>query len=295
MVQITFNNLIRALRGALVLIPLMFNSAAYGLEIYTVQRKTCAGSGLILQGRIKPGDASRFSGALNEITSKYGRENCAQGTTFVWLNSEGGSVEEALHIGREVRANNLITQVRAGESCNSSCVFVYAAGVLKIPDGSIGIHRPYFSALSASASQAEVRQRREALSAAIKAFLIEVDVPIALLEDMLSVAPDEIRVLKRPELERLRLFGTDPTFDEFQTAQRAAMYGMTSAEYRRADAESMDRCPMDVNFGTCREAVILKIPLSEVQRRETKVRQVCPTREAGKFYQCYRDIMVLGK
>ena len=77
-----------------------------------------------VEGQIVPGDAER----LANLALPLRREDAL---TYLWLyvtiNSEGGSVSEALKIGRFLRSHNASVQFRKGDQCLSSCVFILMA------------------------------------------------------------------------------------------------------------------------------------------------------------------------
>ena len=69
------------------------------------------------------------------------------------ITSHGGDLDVALHVGREIRANELSTDIH--EYCESSCAFLYIAGVRRFAhqgslisaDSSLGVHQPASSLL----------------------------------------------------------------------------------------------------------------------------------------------------
>jgi hypothetical protein len=50
------------------------------------------------------------------------------GITIVALNFPGGSLEDALAMGRLIRDKGMATEVEAGATCASSCPLVFAGG-----------------------------------------------------------------------------------------------------------------------------------------------------------------------
>ena len=61
----------------------------------------------------------------------------------VVLNSPGGSVTDALAMGRLIREKNFATEVEAGKYCASSCPLVFAGGVERRAGdkAAIGVHQ----------------------------------------------------------------------------------------------------------------------------------------------------------
>ena len=100
------------------------------------------GGQLNLTGTIDPGAAERFAAEI-EARGEY--------VQTVVLDSPGGSVVDALAIGRLIHQKGLGTKVAAGSLCASSCPIVFASGKARIAskDAAIGVHQIYAAALSA--------------------------------------------------------------------------------------------------------------------------------------------------
>ncbi len=106
-----------------------------------------AGGTLSLTGSIDPGSAARFAA---EITAR------GEYVQTVLLDSPGGSVDDALAIGRLIREQGLATQVSNGGLCASSCPIIFASGAERRAgrDAAIGVHQIYAAALSATSVDA---------------------------------------------------------------------------------------------------------------------------------------------
>jgi hypothetical protein len=89
---------------------------------------------LIATGTIEPGTAKDFAA---EIEKRGGY------VKTVVLHSPGGSVTDALKIGRLIREKGFATQVDAGRYCASSCPLVFAGGVERRAGDKarIGVHQ----------------------------------------------------------------------------------------------------------------------------------------------------------
>lgn len=227
---------------------------------------SCRSNILVLSDEITLGDSVKLSNAIAQVKSRYPQDGCMGGELAIQLSSTGGDVDEAMKLGRIMRQNEMRIIVPADSKCLSSCVLVIAGGVDRALIGKVGIHRPYFVKLDSRASQNEVRAQRDAINSKIKAYLNEMDVSSNLLELMLSVPPDAIKVLTEDELQQFRLSIRDAAFDERQVAKQAYSYGLNSSEYRTRDALADQQCPMSSASGafnadwyTCRIAVLLRI------------------------------------
>lgn len=96
-----------------------------------------AGASILLEGAIDAGDGARM---IKDITA------LRRAPTRVILNSPGGSVADALELGRYVRREGIDTALRSGDICYSACPYLLASGVSRdIPDdASVGVHQHYF-------------------------------------------------------------------------------------------------------------------------------------------------------
>jgi hypothetical protein len=77
------------------------------------------------------------------------------GGMFLTLDSTGGDVDAALQIGRIIRKNEGIINVREHYKCYSSCALIYIAGVQRSNFGVIGLHRPYLASTPQSRQSIE--------------------------------------------------------------------------------------------------------------------------------------------
>jgi len=154
------------------------------------------GQRALLEGAILPGDAERIEKQLTELDPK------PQG---VILNSPGGSVQDALLLGRYLRDADLTTALRSGDICYSACPYLLAAGIDRsIPDdASVGVHQHYFgeSTLLPAFVAVEDIQRGQG---EVMAYLDDMGIDPLVMQHALVTPPDEIYVLLPQELERYR-------------------------------------------------------------------------------------------
>ena len=155
-----------------------------------------AGNAVLLEGAIAAGDGVRIAddiAALAEVPER------------IILNSPGGSVQDALALGRALRDAGLNTAMRAGDICYSACPYVLAAGVSReIPDtASVGVHQHYFgeSTLLPAFVAVEDIQRGQG---EVMGYLDEMGIDPLVMQHALVTPPDEIYVLLPKELERYR-------------------------------------------------------------------------------------------
>jgi hypothetical protein len=96
--------------------------------------KLVGGGKLMATGTITPGIAESFAAEVGQH-GEY--------IKTVVLNSPGGSVSDALAMGRLVRERKFTTEVEAGKYCASSCPLVFAGGVERRAGdhAAIGVHQ----------------------------------------------------------------------------------------------------------------------------------------------------------
>jgi hypothetical protein len=97
---------------------------AFGLLLAAIQPAPAAtieakGDTIEIKGMIELGDFDKF-------TVKLGR---FPDSKTVSLNSPGGRARDAFQIGRLLRIWEMGTVVPAGQTCGSSCVLIWAAGI----------------------------------------------------------------------------------------------------------------------------------------------------------------------
>jgi len=124
-------------------------ASAYRPDIVSVPKTleaplaiSLAGNGeLHLSGTFDPGSGERFAAEI-EARGEY--------VETVVLESPGGSVADALAIGRLIHEKGFATRVDAGRLCASSCPVVFASGAERIaaPTAAIGVHQVYAAGIT---------------------------------------------------------------------------------------------------------------------------------------------------
>jgi hypothetical protein len=192
---------------------LCFSGAARAADI---RRSDHPLYGFILEGTIVARDYDKLRKLVDEdCPAKYYNSGCA---SAIYLASPGGSVAEAMKIGRLVRTLRWETKIpddvppdlrsktvaalklkdaEANYMCASACFFVYVAGFERasiVDKGILGIHRPYMSdadlkTLSANQALASATQVRTL----VQTYLKEMGVPSKYADMMFSVPKDQVR------------------------------------------------------------------------------------------------------
>jgi hypothetical protein len=161
----------------------------------------------LVTGRIAPGDAARFA------------EWVDGGASFdsIRLHSPGGSVGDALALGRAIRDAELATLMEPGDICLSACPYVLVGGITRsVPEAAmVGVHQHYFgenTALPAFLAIEDIQFGQSEVMAHLDAMGIDV----RLMQHALATPPEAIYVLLPEELLRYGIIvdpeaaGVDP-------------------------------------------------------------------------------------
>lgn len=196
-------------RTALIATLLFGSTAAQAkVEIEAVQHKAI-GPMLVakVSEDIAPGDYEVLMKGIMANPGTFAQK-------VVMLDSIGGSVPEAIRIGRLLRETDFDTLVPSTGVCQGTCVYLLAAGRKKTVRGHVGLHRPYYP--NGDSAQGEARYNGVRYDAG--AYLREMNVPSTLIDEMNRIDPRQMRVLTPAELARFRL--TSPTVVEKPAAKK---------------------------------------------------------------------------
>ena len=195
-----------------------FNSAAAQFNLsdanYSVCDKLTGESVCIavrMTGKIEPGDSAKLEQTIEKL-ERAGVRNTRARVAAVVLDSSGGSVAEALTIGRFIRARQIWTQVGVNDRCASSCVLVLAGGVARFPFGTVEVHSFYSPEVLGSGDFSKAEKMYTEIAEQIAAYLKEMRVTTALLDEMMQIPHYTSRQLKFEEIKRFGLFGMDPVY-----------------------------------------------------------------------------------
>ncbi|MDW6023518.1 hypothetical protein SAZ10_17345 [Mesorhizobium sp. BAC0120] len=161
-----------------------------------------SGGRLEATGAITPGTAERFKTEI-ERRGDY--------VKTVVLNSPGGSVQDALEMGRLIREKGLGTLVEKGGYCASSCPLVFAGGATRTAQKGafVGVHQvialPVTGAALANADDRASFDLAQKISAECQRHLVEMGVDPRVWIHAMETPPDKIFYFTSDELEQLRL------------------------------------------------------------------------------------------
>ncbi len=148
---------------------------------------------LLATGTITPGIARAFAEEIDKRGSYV---------KTVVLHSPGGSVQDALHMGRLIREKGFSTEVAAGTYCASSCPLMFAGGVQRVAgkNAAIGVHQVYaFDVGSADMAGAQH------VSALCQKYLRDMGVDLAVWIYAMETPKEQLYYFKPAELLSLKL------------------------------------------------------------------------------------------
>src|SRR4051812_49161172 len=161
------------------------------------------GGKLMATGTITPGISEAFA-------TEVGKRGDYIKT--VVLNSPGGSVTDALAMGRLIRERKFAAEVEAGKYCASSCPLVFAGGIERRAGDKaiIGVHQvaAISSASAAPRDEMDVAQR---ISARCQRYLGDMGLSLQVWVHAMETPHDKLFVFKPDELKSLNIVTTGAT------------------------------------------------------------------------------------
>ena len=166
--------------------------------------KLGSGGALTVTGTIMPGSAAGFA----EQVAAF-----AEYIKTVALDSPGGSVADALEMGRLIREKGFATSVAAGALCASSCPLVFAGGSERVasPTAAIAVHQIYAATPADStlasrlAAAGSAMSDAQSMTAEISRYLLDMGVDGEVWLRALETPPDRLSYFSPADLTRLKL------------------------------------------------------------------------------------------
>ncbi len=151
---------------------------------------------LMAVGTITPGTAAAFA---DEVAKR------GSYVKTVVLHSPGGSVQDALAMGRLIRDKKFATEVEDNRYCASSCPLVFAGGVERRagPKAAIGVHQVF--AVQADMSQSDGMDSAQRISADCQNYLHDMGVDLTVWVHAMETPRDNLFYFKPDELLGLKL------------------------------------------------------------------------------------------
>ncbi|MBR1201025.1 hypothetical protein JQ609_33885 [Bradyrhizobium sp. AUGA SZCCT0169] len=161
------------------------------------------GGRLIANGTITPGISQAFAAEIGKRGDYI---------KTVVLNSPGGSVVDALAMGRLIREKNLATEIEAGKYCASSCPLMFAGGAERRAGDKavIGVHQVAAIAAAANSPPRDEMSMAQKISALCQRYLAEMGINLQAWVHAMETPHDKLFVFKPDELKSLNLVTTAP-------------------------------------------------------------------------------------
>jgi hypothetical protein len=155
------------------------------------------GGRLVATGTITPGTSEAFAAEVGKRGDYI---------KTVVLNSPGGSVTDALAMGRLIREKKFATEVEGGKYCASSCPLVFAGGVERRAGdkAAIGVHQvaAISSARAMPRDEMDVAQR---ISARCQRYLGDMGISLQVWVHAMETPHDKLFIFKPDELKSLNI------------------------------------------------------------------------------------------
>jgi hypothetical protein len=155
------------------------------------------GGKLMATGTITPGISEAFAAEVGKRGDYI---------KTVVLNSPGGSVTDALAMGRLIREKKFATEVEAGKYCASSCPLLFAGGVERRAGekAAIGVHQ-VAAISSASAMPRDEMDVAQRISARCQRYLGDMGLNLQVWVHAMETPHDKLFIFKPDELRSLNI------------------------------------------------------------------------------------------
>jgi hypothetical protein len=162
-----------------------------------------SGGKLMATGTITPGISQSFAAEVG----KHGDY-----VKTVVLNSPGGSVADALAMGRLIRERKFATEIEAGKYCVSSCPLVFAGGVERRAGdrAEIGVHQVAAIHSAANGPPRDEMSVAQNISARCQRYLDDMGVSLQVWVHAMETPHDRLFMFKPDELKSLNMVTASP-------------------------------------------------------------------------------------
>src|SRR6266446_6163425 len=130
----------------------------------------------------------------------------------VALNSPGGSVADALTMGRLIRERKFATEVEAGKYCASSCPLVFAGGIERRAGDKavIGVHQIAAIRSATNGPPRDEMKVAQNISARCQRYLADMGVSLQVWVHAMETPHDRLFVFQPDELKSLNMVTAPP-------------------------------------------------------------------------------------
>lgn len=154
---------------------------------------------LRIRGAVAPGDAARIVEALQTARP-----------ALVFFDSPGGSVDDALAIGRAVRAVGAATQLDTDAVCLSACPYMFVGGTERgVSDTArLGVHQHSFGQSTILPAFLAVEDIQKGQAGVLR-HLDDMGIDLRIMGPALATPAEEIYILTPDELREWRVVSID--------------------------------------------------------------------------------------
>jgi hypothetical protein len=161
------------------------------------------GGKLMATGTITPGSSEAFAAEI-ERRGDY--------VKTVVLNSPGGSVGDALAMGKLIRDKKLATEIEAGKYCASSCPLVFFGGVERRAGdkATIGVHQVFAMTAPPAGAPRDEMSDAQRISARCQRYLGDMGINLQVWVHAMETAKDKLFVFTPDEMKTLNIVTPPP-------------------------------------------------------------------------------------
>ena len=187
---------------------------------------------VLIQGEIKAGDFERFQAFMLQPRHLKAYAN------YVWLDSRGGDLPEAMKFARLLEKSNASVVVGPDGKCYSACFMLFAAGADRwlYPFGELGVHQIAVS--SSQLDRSQTRSIAQAVSSDVAAYLTRQGIPATLIERMMNTPHTSLYKIDTLMLKRRNWQRGLASRPEFLAAVQTACGPQPDAEPPRLQGSS---------------------------------------------------------
>jgi hypothetical protein len=211
-------------------------------------------------GTITNQDPKTFESAIEDLGSRR---------LYARLDSVGGDVFAAMHIGRLIRKHDGLTIISVPSKCYSSCALLFISGVMRHNLGELGLHRPYQLLVLQGRQTMETQLPR--MLALLREYVAEMGIAESFYDQMVNTEHTKT-VIYRIDSSANLVPEIDPGFLEAQFTYGARRYGMTAAQMRQRERDAevcLTRAVKEI--AACQEAIKWGVSEQLYRERNAKI------------------------
>jgi hypothetical protein len=156
------------------------------------------------------------------------------------LDSTGGQVEDGIRAGDFIAESHWSIWVREGAICHSACVFILAAGDVRMIAGQVGIHR-IIRMSSTATTRAQLNDELNVVYRRVRDYFQRNGAAPAVVDLMMAVPNRGLRLLSRDELQLYGLDGPNPAQDDLDRLQLMRKCGQEFVARRDSFIRAFER------------------------------------------------------